>query len=136
MSDVFRIGSPQEPRLFRLKEARQLLPLVRSITESAFEELGPVQRAMMLQPEGIEPGETEELYQKIVRRWVDKIQRLGIVVKGLWLVDFDTGDGYLCWKYPEAGIEFFHGYDEGYSGRHLLSDVLAEQTPSWADDTD
>lgn len=112
------------------------MPLVQSITESAFEELGPVQRAMMLQPEGKEPGETEERYQQIVRRWVDKIQRLGIIVKGLWLIDFDTGDGYLCWKYPEDRIEYFHGYDEGYSGRQLLSDVLADQNPAWADDSD
>ena len=39
------------------------------------------------------------------------------VVKGLWLVDWDCGDGYYCWRYPEASIAHFHGYDDGFNGR-------------------
>lgn len=134
MSDVFRIGSPSEPKTFTLSEARQLMPLVRSITENAFEELGPVQRAMMIQPENKPSEKIEQQYQQIVRRWVDKIQRLGLVVKGLWLVDFDTGDGYLCWKYPEEKLAYFHGYDDGYAGRQSLSEYVNANNPAWADE--
>jgi hypothetical protein len=32
-------------------------------------------------------------------------------------VDFDNGDGYYCWSYPESAITHYHGYDEGFSGR-------------------
>ena len=46
-----------------------------------------------------------------------QITGLGLEVKGLWLVDFDSGAGYYCWKYPESSLEYFHGYDEGFSGR-------------------
>ena len=33
------------------------------------------------------------------------------------LVDWDSGDGYYCWRFPEAAIAFFHTYDEGFAGR-------------------
>ncbi|MBI3607499.1 MAG: DUF2203 family protein [Nitrospirae bacterium] len=43
--------------------------------------------------------------------------QLGCEVKGLWLVDFDNGEGYYCWKYPEDELEYFHEYTSGFSGR-------------------
>ena len=42
---------------------------------------------------------------------------MGAQVKGLWLVDFDNGDGYYCWRHPESAITHFHDYDEGFAGR-------------------
>ena len=47
--------------------------------------------------------------------------RLGIEVKGLWLIDFDCGSGYYCWQWPEPGLQFFHGYEEGFRGRMQLT---------------
>ena len=38
-------------------------------------------------------------------------------MKGLWLVDFDNGNGYYCWRWPEPELAYFHGYDEGFDGR-------------------
>jgi serine/threonine protein kinase len=35
----------------------------------------------------------------------------------LWLVDFDNGQGYYCWSYPEATISHYHAYDDGFAGR-------------------
>ena len=74
----------------------------------------------------------EQRYQAIVSAWVNKMRRLGLVVKGLWLVDFDTGDGYLCWKYPELKLGHYHGYDEGFAGRQPLDEVLETLDPDWA----
>jgi hypothetical protein len=45
---------------------------------------------------------------------------MGCEVKGLWLVDFDNGEGYYCWQYPESNLEYFHGYTEGFAGRSKL----------------
>ena len=45
------------------------------------------------------------------------MRSLGLEIKGLWLVDFDSGAGYYCWKYPEPAIDHFHGYEEGFAGR-------------------
>ena len=42
---------------------------------------------------------------------------LGVSVKGLWLVDFDTGAGHYCWRWPEERLEWYHGHDEGYDDR-------------------
>ena len=42
---------------------------------------------------------------------------MGLEVKGLWLVDFDNGEGYYCWKYPESVVCHYHGYEDGFAGR-------------------
>ena len=36
--------------------------------------------------------------------WTRDMEMLGVVVKGLWLIDFDSGEGYYCWKYPEPAV--------------------------------
>ena len=132
-TDFLRIGSPQDPRVFSLAEAQTLFPLVRGITSRTADELAPVQRQLKMLPRrSQEMQAAEQRYQAIVSAWVNKMRRLGLVVKGLWLVDFDTGDGYLCWKYPELKLVHYHGYDEGFAGRQPLDEVLETLDPHWA----
>jgi regulator of sirC expression with transglutaminase-like and TPR domain len=95
-------------KVFTLDEARALLPRVQELTEEA------VSRYTAL-------GEQlEEERQAIVRDWARRLHELGLEIKGLWLVDFDSGAGYYCWKYPEAALNHFHGYEEGFAGRLAL----------------
>ena len=94
----------EEKKIFTLGEAREALPRVREITEEAV--------ASYESAAGV-----EDQQQEIVGRWVRRITALGVEVKGLWLVDFDSGAGYYCWKYPEPALEYFHGYEEGFAGR-------------------
>ncbi|MEO8432044.1 MAG: DUF2203 family protein [Acidobacteriota bacterium] len=101
-------ATPEDPHIFSFEEARSLLPKVKELTSDA------VFRYARL---GDGAGEIEEERQLIVRDWAREILSLGVVIKGLWLVDFDSGAGYYCWKYPEPSLEFFHGYEEGFSGR-------------------
>lgn len=101
-------GAPAEKHIFTFDEAKSLLPKVKEITSDA------VFRYARL---GEASSESEEERQGIVRDWAREILSLGVVIKGLWLVDFDSGAGYYCWKYPESSLEYFHGYDEGFSGR-------------------
>jgi hypothetical protein len=55
-----------------------------------------------------------------------KIQDMGIEVKDLTvgLIDFvglrDGREVYLCWKYGEDSIRFWHEVDDGFSGRRLI----------------
>ena len=97
-------GPSEEKKIFTLGQAREALPRVREITEEAVASYESAEGA-------------EERQQEIVGRWVRRITALGVEVKGLWLVDFDSGAGYYCWKYPEPALEYFHGYEEGFSGR-------------------
>lgn len=101
-------GVPAEKHIFTFDEAKSLLPKVKEITSDA------VFRYARL---GEGSSESDEEKQGIVREWAREILSLGVVIKGLWLVDFDSGAGYYCWKYPEPSLEYFHGYEEGFAGR-------------------
>ncbi|MFQ5936171.1 MAG: DUF2203 domain-containing protein [Acidiferrobacterales bacterium] len=122
-----------DPRVFTLMEAQTTFPLVRRITEAAYHELEPVRRKLeAMLPANPRMQEVERQYEAIVKAWVGKMERLGLVVKGLWLVDFDTGEGYLCWKFPELKLAHYHGYHEGFAGRRPLREVIEELDPDWA----
>jgi hypothetical protein len=128
-----QIGPIGESRAFSLADARALFPVVQRITREAHAELEPVRRELIaMLPANPRIREVEGRYQEIVKRWVAKMERLGLVVKGLWLVDFDTGDGYLCWKFPELQIGHFHGYQDGFAARRPLREVIEESNPDWA----
>ncbi|WP_298136370.1 DUF2203 family protein [Acidiferrobacter sp.] len=130
---IWQIGSPTDPRVFTLAEAEALLPLVRRITQVAYQELEPVRRLLStLSPGSAAFYEAEEGYEGIVKRWVAKMERLGLVVKGLWLVNFDTGDGYLCWRFPELRLAYYHNYSEDFATRRPLREVIEELDPDWA----
>ena len=132
-SQITQIGSLEEPRIFSLEEANELFPLVRRITHDAYKKLEPIRRRLenMLATDPRMVA-VEKEYEAVVKRWVRKMERLGLVIQGLWLVDFDTGDGYLCWKYPELRIGHFHDYTSGFSGRRPLSEIIEELDPDWA----
>lgn len=128
-----QIGACDDPRVFTLSEARELFPVVRTLTQAAYEELDPVRRKLeAMLPTNPQITQVEGQYETIVKRWVGKMERLGLIVKGLWLVDFDTGDGYLCWKFPELKLGHFHGYHEGFTARQPLDSVIEEFDPDWA----
>ena len=97
------------PRRFSYEEALTIFPVVRDLTADAvlqarrraWRSLGPVLAHQ----------------QAIVEQWTREIEALGLEVKGLWLVDWDCGDGYYCWRHPEPSLAHFHGYDEGSADR-------------------
>ena len=110
--------------VFSLDEAQELLPVVFRITKSYSQKVeGLIERLDSLR------GTNETLSTNIetqvndlIQEWQGKIQKLGALPKGLWIADFDSGDGYFCWKFPERGIEYWHKYTDGYSKRVRVSD--------------
>lgn len=128
-----QIGACNEPRIFTLSEARVLFPMVRTITAAAHDELEPVRRRLEATlPTNPELPAIEREYEDTVKRWAGKMERLGVVVKGLWLVDFDTGEGFLCWRYPELSLGHFHDYHEGFTSRRSIAEIIEERDPDWA----
>ena len=96
-------------RIFSYEEAIALLPRVQSATLAAVERINDLAE------------DDAEAHQEVVMEWAESVLDLGVEVKGLWLVDFDNGGGYYCWRYPEPALEYFHGYEEGFGGRVKLN---------------
>ncbi|MGH9443483.1 MAG: DUF2203 family protein [Thermoanaerobaculia bacterium] len=107
------------PKIFTFEEARRLLPQVREHTQASIERIGAAHAEIEIAEDEEDGGEHafEKTAAEILGEWAGKVRALGIEVKGPWLIDFDSGSGYFCWKWPEESLEFFHGYDEGFSGR-------------------
>lgn len=106
-------------RIFKFEEARDLLGAVRARTEEALEQMSSLEISMEEDDESREE-KLEKAAVAVFGSWAEEISALGIEVKGPWLVDFDSGAGYYCWKWPEESLEFFHGYEEGFAGRVRL----------------
>jgi hypothetical protein len=113
-------------RIFTLREAQALLPQVRQLTAAAHARASALEaHAASLPASSNQRTETEAQFSVLVRAWASQISDLGCEVKGLWLVDFDSGDGlYYCWQHPEEQLEFFHDYDSGFSGRKPLGPLM------------
>ena len=104
--------------IFSLDAARALLPEVRQLTADAVIRADAVAEELQRVPED-DPAHAQlsDALRDIVNGWADAIRALGVEVKGLWLVDFDNGEGYYCWKYPEPVISHYHAYEDGFAGR-------------------
>ena len=111
----------ESDRQFTLQQAAALLPDIQRLTRAAVDRSEPLARQLDAL------GDTDPLrasiaasLNDIVERWSSEVRALGAEVKGLWLVDFDNGEGYYCWCYPEETVAHYHGYDEGFAGRMTI----------------
>jgi hypothetical protein len=124
-------------RYFTVEEARAVLPQVRDLIEKAIPVLNRMHRCSpdvrrlaenaALNTGG--PAGAEYLECLIlVSGYVGRIQSMGCLVKSLedGLVDFpcrkDGREVYLCWRYGEKDIEYWHEVDAGFAGRVLLGE--------------
>jgi hypothetical protein len=108
--------------IFTLEEARALLPRVKDITQRYYHIVEALQESV---PDPDNTAEVRRLERQInaeLQKWVTEIKALGVEVKGLWLADFDSGDGYYyCWQLGEDDIEHFHRYETGFAGRRPIT---------------
>jgi hypothetical protein len=108
--------------IFTLQEARALLPRVRDLTQHYYNLVEELRDSLS------DPDNTDEVKRldarlhATVQQWATALQELGVEVKGLWLADFDSGDGYYyCWQLGEDDIEHFHRYETGFAGRRPIA---------------
>ncbi len=106
-----------QKRLFTLDEARELLPIVRRLTESTDRQVKLLNVRLNYSWNPDTKKSTTVEIQKAFQAWSKKLFHLGIETKGMWLADFDSGNGFYCWQYPEPDIVYFHSYESGMSGR-------------------
>lgn len=110
-------------RKFTLSEARELLPVVRRFTRAVESQVAQLTARHALVTDNSVRQALEDEIQALFRGWCEKLQRLGCEAKGMWLVDFDYGDGFYCWHYPEDSLDHRHGYLEGFRARVKIPDV-------------
>jgi hypothetical protein len=101
-------------KVFSYDEAVALLPEVRRLTDAAYRQVADLGAGTS---GGVATQEVQTRIEGIIGGWAQALMEMGIEVKGLWLVDFDNGSGYYCWRYPEDGLQFYHSYEDGFRGR-------------------
>jgi len=112
------MGTPDHHPIFSLDEARALLPHVKHVTADAVRQAESLASQLHnLAEDDPEHATLSAALRDVVNSWAEELRTLGLEAKGLWLVDFDNGEGYYCWCYPEETITHYHGYQEGFAGR-------------------
>jgi len=128
-----------QKRYFTLEEAREVLQAVRALAERMVGHREALAGAQKRYAEllghiggnggGLQPVEFARAQERVeqeaagVARCVEGIHELGGMVKDLdqGLVDFlskrEEEDVLLCWRVGEEEIEYWHGLDEGFTGR-------------------
>ena len=106
-------------RSWSLATARAVISEVRRLTAAAVDavEVLEAQRGDVGSGNDAAKASLEQELSRAISAWVRAMEALGVEVKGRWLIDFDNGRGYYCWRWPEEGLDYFHGYDEGFAGR-------------------
>ncbi|HMI99460.1 MAG TPA: DUF2203 domain-containing protein [Gaiellaceae bacterium] len=130
------------PRYFTPDEANEALGEVRPLTEElvghrrALVDLQEQQAALTARIAGnggdLEPHELQDVQERLdeavagIARCVARIHEAGALVKDLdeGLVDFparrEDEEVLLCWRLGEPEVGFWHGLEEGFSGRRPL----------------
>lgn len=130
-------------KLFTIPQANATLPLVRAITG----DIVRLARDILVRRESLanlaagRSGESQDVYSEELSHieeelekdnqrlaeYVDELRQLGVELKGAaeGLVDFPSmQDGrvvYLCWKYNEPEVLYWHELDAGFAGRQALT---------------
>ena len=119
-------------RYFTVEEANALLSEIRPLMSQLLDRRGKVvesrhEMAPFLKKHGhnVGGGAASTIVQDFIaiERLAKKIRSYGCVIKDLngGLVDFlserDGREVYLCWRYNEPSIEFYHELHTGFNGR-------------------
>lgn len=109
---------PSAASIFSLTQACELLPKVKHLTADAVRRV----ESLAAQLHGLGEDDPDHAplsaaLRAVVNEWAEEVQTLGVYAKGMWLVDFDNGNGYYCWSYPEPTIAHYHGYSDGFENR-------------------
>ena len=123
-------------RFFTLDEANAVLPRLNELLDQAMQarraivearpELWPVLKKSIGNGGSKRAGEMLPEFQRLEAA-VGEIEKLGVHLKDtdLGLVDFlhrlpDGTEVYLCWRYGEQKVAYWHELHAGYAGRKRL----------------
>jgi hypothetical protein len=135
----------EKARLFSIAEVNAMIPTLSAMVAEQLREQSMIEQGLaeLTQLTGVPPrtletrpgdgNEVDRLKRNLrdrVRRYEEgweRVQTLGCVVKDpqIGLVDFygriDGRTVWLCWRYGEDSIGYYHDLDSGYAGRRPLT---------------
>ena len=117
---------------FNPAEASKTLPLVKKIVNDILK----CGRELQEFYENDAHRDDIESKTKELEELTAEVEALGCEYKDwnfdIGLVDFpsviDGQDVYLCWKSDEPGLMYYHGINEGFTGRKLIPKSILEQS--------
>jgi hypothetical protein len=133
-------------KYFTVEEANGTLPYVRRIIGDLMDEYahwrdGIFKYEVLSADAKADEGESDEQValrddvETIAQRIntvIEELTQVGCIFKGFddGLVDFrstlDGRDVYLCWKFGEPEIQFWHELDSGFASRQALAEQLVD----------
>lgn len=128
-------------RLFTVEEANELVPELSDIFAAVREEKvaldGLLPEVRLAAGKAQEGGGSVhgERYVKTLQRinsLLARVERLGVVVKDIerGLCDFPYDRGgevvFLCWKYGEPEVAWWHRIQDGFRGRRAVEELPEE----------
>lgn len=122
-------------KLYTLKEANALVPRLlrdipllqklRAMLDTSFPDVQKAQGNARFNGGSAQGGD----YLRVVLRFTElshDLQSQGCILKGIehGLVDFlslrEGKEVFLCWKFPETEIRYWHDIDTGFAGRQTI----------------
>jgi hypothetical protein len=122
-------------KVFTVQEANALLPQIRVLIEEMFAlrkevlarrpDIWPVLKKAAGNGGSQQAGELLKIFSRF-EAIIAKFNKMGVELKGIeqGLIDFPAiREGrkvYLCWKYGEPEVAFWHDIEAGFAGRQPL----------------
>ncbi|MDJ0841493.1 MAG: DUF2203 family protein [Acidobacteriota bacterium] len=103
-------------KIYKLDEARSLIPWIREACEEAEKQVREVQQS----ESNLARAQTR--IKEIIHHWAETVFKLGGLPKQPFTVDFDNGTDFYCWEFPEKDIYYRHAYHAGYAGRRRIEE--------------
>ncbi|MEQ8765604.1 MAG: DUF2203 domain-containing protein [Planctomycetota bacterium] len=122
-------------RLFKPADANRTLPLVKRIVADILEHGRDLRRLANRRDRDSVRDKIERL-EAALRANMQELEQIGCSYKDwsfeVGLVDFPAKIGgrpvLLCWRSDEESVEWFHSYEEGYSGRCKIPEPLLKES--------
>jgi hypothetical protein len=119
-------------KFFTPKEANQNLPFIKNIVEDIISKAHQA-RSLMAMPDISNERESQLIdLDRRIKALMAQLEDIGCYYKDwnfeIGLVDFPAiihgQQALLCWRSDEQQVEWFHGYEDGYAGRRLITKEL------------